>query len=106
MKHIIQVSPDGKYDIVPSRYISGLKSSTYPSILDNVAIVGKHKIKEFKAPNYYATCLIDRNIIAVLDGYAFLFKSNCGLSNLGAFTKEEAEEIVKSCIERIGGETR
>lgn len=103
MRCIIRVSPDGRYEIIGSRYISGLRSATYPSTIPDIAIVGQANRLDCKAPNYTATCLIHRAIYAVIDGYAYIYKADSGLGQLQAFSKTEALEIIQTCIKQVGG---
>lgn len=103
MKCVIRVSPNGRYDIVGSQYISELRSETFPSMIPDVAIVGRSRRLHCKAPNYPATCLIHRAICAVIDGYAYIYKAGNGLGQLQAFTKSEAEEMIQTCIQQVGG---
>ena len=103
MRCVIRVSPNGRYDIIGSRYISGLHTDTFPSMIPDIAIVGKSKRLVCKAPNYTATCLIHRAICAVIDGYAYIYKAGNGLNQLQAFNKSEAEEIIQTCIQQVGG---
>lgn len=103
MNCMIRVSPDGKYDVVPARYISGFNAVTYPSIIDDVAVIGRPIQKNYNTPNYLATCLIHRTIIAVLDGYAYICKANSGLDFVKSFTKQEAESLIHKMIKEVGG---
>lgn len=105
MRCVIRISPHGRFDIIQPRYITGIQNVAYPATIDNVAVVGVPVRLVSKAPNYTATCLINRAINAVLDGYAYIYKSSNGLNNLQAFTKTEAESLIKTCIQQVGGKT-
>ena len=105
MRYIISVSPNGRYDLVESRYISGLHAKTFPAIIPDIAIVGRSRRLYCKFPNYTATSLIHRAICAVIDGYAYIYKSGKGIGELQAFDKTEAEKIIHTCIQKVGGKT-
>ena len=78
---------------------------TYPAKITKIAVVGEPLSLGNYHPNYTASCLINRNISAIVSGYAYIFKADNGLNDLQAFSKVEAEKVIQKLIQEVGGKT-
>ena len=103
MNCVIRISPHGRYDIISTRYVSEARKMAYPARIANLAVLGEQISVGNYHPNYTASCLINRNISAILSGYAYVFNAENGLNDLQAFSKTEAEQVVINLIQTAGG---
>ena len=98
MKYIVRIPPTGEIEICPAKFMGGVKKpEVYPTIIDGVAVVGKHAVSTSNAVglNMTASWIIHRAIMRNIYGVAYLYDSSNGISDLMTFSKAEAEKITE-----------
>ncbi len=97
MKYIVRIPPTGEIEICPAKFMGGVKKpEVYPTIIDGVAVVGKHAVSTSNAVglNMTASWIIHRAIMRNIYGVAYLYDSSNGLSDLRTFSRDGAELVI------------